>query len=58
MYKELVEGTINPYQSLFEYILNDFLKKYIDFKYYVEFNKIDPTDQFDIAELRMKKVAM
>lgn len=61
MYKEFVEWTINPFQSFFEFIVNDFLSKYKeDFakKYYVQFNVIDPTDQFEVAKLRMQKVAM
>lgn len=61
MYKEFIEWTVNPYQDFFEFILNDFLKKYRDDfskKYYVQFNSIDPTDQFELAKLRMQKVAM
>lgn len=61
MYKELIEWTINPYQSFFEYIVNDFLEKYRpDFskRHYVEFYKIDPTDQFEVSKLNMQKVMM
>lgn len=59
LYRDFIDNTINPYQDLIEYMVNDFIQEYQipQLKdYYIKLNDVSVNDEWATKELMLKEL--